>query len=73
MNSDYPVLEFLDARTSEPVSLVVWHLRSFAEVKVGPQVVTRIEYVNGDTFDTSERIESVLLRFQECAGIAPAK
>ena len=69
MDDEYPIMQLRDAQTNEPVSVVVWHIRAFSEVKAGGRTVTRIDYANGDTFDSSEGIATVLQRFKACAGV----
>ena len=65
MNNTYPLLELSDASKHEPVSLVIWHIRAIYETVSERRVVTRVEFTNGDVFDSSDRIEYVLMRFHE--------
>jgi hypothetical protein len=59
----YPLLEVLDARTGEPVNVVVWQVRAIYPVKVGGKTLTRIEYANGDALDAQEGCIVVITRF----------
>jgi hypothetical protein len=64
--STYPLLEVLDHR-GRPVYVVIWHLRSIGETEQNGQVVTLLEYANGDTLDLdlSENPTRIIDRFYE--------
>lgn len=63
----YPLLEVLDDRTDQPVSIVIWNVRAIYPAKVKGREITRIEYTNGDTLDSSDNPTYVLMRFHEAA------
>lgn len=61
----YPWIEVMNARDEGPVVLMVWHIRALYRATVRGEVGTRIEFTNGDTFDSAETVENVLLRLNE--------
>ncbi len=65
MSNTYPLLELVDARTKEPVSLFIWHIRAIYQAVAVGELVTRVEFTNGDLFDSADRIEYVLTRVHE--------
>lgn len=69
MNNTYPLFEVLDASTERPVNICVWQVRAIYEVTVRGRKITRIEYANGQTFDSSDTCTSVIMAFD--AGARP--
>jgi hypothetical protein len=63
----YPLFEVIDARTGEPVNVVIWQVRAIYSAKVGGKTLTRIEYANGDALDAQEGCTVVIARFYEGA------
>jgi len=59
----FPVFEVASYETALPVYVIVWHVRSVRPIRersVDDDTVTRIEYMNGDTLDTSDSVQEVL-------------
>lgn len=58
-----PTIEVLNGEGTAPVVLMVWHIRAIYRAKVRNQDGTRIEFSNGDIFESAEQVENVLSLF----------
>lgn len=58
-----PTIEVLNGEGTAPVVLMVWHIRAIYRAKVRGEHGTRIEFSNGDVFESAEQVETVLSLF----------
>lgn len=64
----FPFVELLSDESELPVSILVWHIRAVRPLHdplVDKRDVTRIEFANGDTFDSSESTGVVLMKIRD--------
>lgn len=62
--STYPLFEVLHAETDGPICIVVWTVRAIYPVRVGDRGLTRIEYLNGDSVDSSDNATRVISSYR---------
>lgn len=65
--STYPFFGVTEHGTGRSVSVVVWNVRAIYEAETGGEIVTRIEYLNGDTLDAAMDDSLVIDLFRQAA------